>query len=144
ERGVPRETFGMRKTGGSVRFVTGQDPWSPHGHNAFVIWVLTTPILFAQQWRKRLLLAALLTALRSSLLFRPLTPRKFSRVFDEIGSRIGKYLRRNGAEDYAFLWAMTCVCQHYRTVDVSTHFHATDDNRATAPPTTLAQPARDS
>jgi hypothetical protein len=124
ERGVPRDVFGIRKTGASVRFVIGQDPWSSKGHKAFLSWILNTSVLSEHPWTRRAWLAAVLTFLRSSLLLRSFVPRRFDRVVDIICRRIVCNLCRHGVEDYAFLWGIACVRQSYQGDD---DFQINDD-----------------
>ena len=114
ERGVPREAFGQHKTGASVRFVIGEDPWSSRGHKAFLYWLLTTPVLSKQRWTRRAWLTALLIVLRFTLVFGPLAPQKFSRVASKISPRIAGHLRRCCVEDYAFLWGVACMRYSYQ------------------------------
>jgi hypothetical protein len=117
ERGVPREVFGIRKTGASVRFVIGQDPWSFEGHKAFLYWILTASVLSDQRWTRRAWLATLLIFLRLDLTLGSITPRTFGQAVNTICPRIVTRLRRCGVEDYAFLWGIFCIRQSYQGSD---------------------------
>jgi hypothetical protein len=114
ERGVPRELFGRDKTGASVRFVIGQDPWSFQGHKAFLRWILTTPALSEQLWIRRVWLATVLVFLRLCLVLGSSTLRRFvGRVVNRFSLPTVRYLRRCGVEDYAFLWGISCIRYSY-------------------------------
>jgi hypothetical protein len=117
ERGVPRDVFGTHKTGASIRFVIGQDPWSSRGHKAFLNWILTTSVLSEHRWMRRAWLATVLTFLRLSLVLGPSAPRTFALVVNTVCRRIVRYLRRCGVEDYAFLWGIACIRQSYQGGD---------------------------
>ena len=117
ERGVPREIFGIRKTGASVRFVIGQDPWSSQGHKAFLKWILTTSVLTDQRWVRRAWLASLLILLRLGPTLGTLAPQTFGRVVNTVCPRIVSHLRRCGVEDCAFLWGISCIRQSYQGGD---------------------------
>jgi hypothetical protein len=125
ERGVPREAFGRIKTGASVRFVIGQDPWSSRGHKAFLYWLLTTPALSKGGWTRRAWLAALLIFLRFTLVIGSLAPQRLSRVANTISPRIAGHLRRCGVEDYAFDWGLARIRHSYKGGD---QFQIKDDS----------------
>ena len=117
ERGVPRDSFGKEKTGASVRFVIGQDPWSFQGHKAFLKWMLSSNVLCQHRWTRRVWLATVLTFLRFSLMFGQFAPRTFRQIFDKACDRMVRYLRQWGVEDYAHLWGMECTRQFYEVAE---------------------------
>jgi hypothetical protein len=106
ERGVPREAFGQFKTGASVRFVIGQDPWSSRGYKAFLYWFLSTPALCKEGWTRRAWLAALFIFLRFTLLMGAFGPQRLSRAANTLSPRIAGRLKAFGVEDYAFHWGL--------------------------------------
>lgn len=114
ERGVSRDLFGTDKTGASIRFVIGEDPWSSQGHKAFRKWILTSSDLPEQRWARRAWLATILAFLRLSLVLGGLAPRTLGRVINRVCRPIVRYLRRCGVEDYAFLWGMAHTRESYR------------------------------
>jgi hypothetical protein len=117
ERGVPRAAFGTHKTGASVRFAIGQDPWSSQGHKAFLKWILTDSVLSDDRWTRRVWLVTVLIFLRLSLILESFGMRTFGRIVQTFRPRIARYLRRCGVEDYAFVWGITEIRQSYQAGD---------------------------
>ncbi len=110
ERGVAGELFGKEKTGASVRFAIGQDPWSSQGRNAFLTWMRTE--LPLSQRSSAITIAWLRLVMRSlqlCLLVGGIAPGGLGRIIQLVADRHTRYLRRCGIEDFAFLWGIARV-----------------------------------
>ncbi len=113
EAGVARDLFGITKTGASIRFLIGQDPWSPAGRHAFVRWLGercrsygVSPLtalaggisIIARD-------AAVATGLRQRGIFRA--------SLERVASRLSDFIRKRGLNDLAFAWAVELVRKSY-------------------------------
>ena len=116
ERGVPRELFGMAKTGASMRYVVGQDAWSANGHRAYLRWLWYSPKLPANRLTRAVWVATL-TIFRWLLLLGDFAPHTLGRVV-RTGVRFSVVvLRRLGFQDHPFLWGMGYTCRSYQGRD---------------------------
>jgi hypothetical protein len=114
EAGVPRELFGMSKTGASIRFLRGEDAWSKRGKRAFFRWLkskrskyeVSSQIWIQSQVCFIVLEIALLFGRRRSGVLRKSSQR---------GSRIlAAWIRSHRLNDLAFIWAVETVRSSYR------------------------------
>lgn len=116
ERGVPRELFGVVKTGASMRYVAGQDPWSANGHRAYMRWLWYSPELSVSRLT-RAVFVSVLTIFRWLLLLGDFAPHKLGLVVRSgVRFSIGR-LGRLGFQDYPFLWGIGHACQSYQGRD---------------------------
>ncbi len=112
ERGVARSLFGMVKTGTSMRYVVGHDPWSANGYRAYRRWIWQSPKLPANRFTRIVWLSAL-TTFRRLLLIGDLAPHTAGRVTRTFVRCCVFVLAKLGYEDHAFLWGIECACRSY-------------------------------
>jgi len=112
-RGVPRELFGMAKTGASMRYVVGQDAWSANGHKAYLRWLWFSPKVPTNRLTRTVWVAAL-TIFQWLLLLGDFTPHTLGRVVRR-GVRFSvPVLGRLGFQDHPFLWGIAYTSQSYQ------------------------------
>jgi hypothetical protein len=121
EAGVPRDMFGISKTGASVRFLRGEDSWSPAGKRALFKWLLIHRSDYGMPLRALLEVRCLLFGLEIVLLLSRHTPFLSShfqnfmgRCFRFIARRLAWRIKRRGLNDLAFVWAIDTVRKSYR------------------------------
>ena len=103
----------MAKTGASMRYVVGQDAWSPNGHKAYLRWLWFSKKVPANRLTRTVWVAAL-TLFRWLLLLRDFAPPTLGRVVRR-GVRFSvRMLGRLGFQDYPFLWGIAYTSQSYQ------------------------------
>jgi hypothetical protein len=109
EAGIDREAFGRRKTGASIRFMRGEDPWSRAGRAAFVTWLRAQGNAHGAN-RSAWFAAAARLALRDRAL-RLATGRRglVQRLMLKVSKRLSRRLDELDITDLAFVWAIECV-----------------------------------
>jgi hypothetical protein len=114
DAGVPRGSFGVSKTGASIRFLRGEDAWSRGGTRAFFNWLQAHRADYAVTWRTvaawRLHLLGLTIALRCN----QRTSGAVARACQWIARVLSERMKKQGLEDAAFAWAVETVRQSYR------------------------------
>ncbi len=111
EEGVPRDQFGVNKTGNSVRFLIGHDAWSKTGKRTFLKWLWINRKqagLSGLRWGK-----ACSAQLVLGLFLRKSLPWPLNRIQHRTW-RLSAVVRRYRLEDMAFIWATECIRKHYK------------------------------
>ena len=115
ERGVPRELFGMAKTGASIRYVIGQDAWSANGYKAYLRWLWFNP-KFPSNRLIRLVWVVALTIFRMLLLISDFAPHTLGRVVRRGVKFSVRVLGKLGFQDHFFHWAIAHIGESYKGV----------------------------
>jgi hypothetical protein len=114
EAGVARDMFGTRKTGPAIKFLRGEDAWSPTGRRAFFRWLrkhrADYAISLSTLLELRGLLGALDIAFETQVRGRGWIRRKARRF----GFRLAERIKAMGMNDLAFVWATDTVRESYR------------------------------
>jgi len=114
EAGVPRGMFATTKTGASIRFLRGEDGWSPGGKRGLFRWLRANRagrgVSLARLGEFRLLLRGLDMALSLSRR----TPHAASWRFRVLAKRLAERIKARGFNDLAFHWAIATVREAYR------------------------------
>jgi hypothetical protein len=114
EAGVPRGSFGTSKTGASIRFLRGEDPWSSRGKRAFFAWLRVHRRDYAIRRSALLEARCLIPGLETALLLSRHTPKVFSRRFQSVARALARRLEGRGVRDLAFAWAIDTARNAYR------------------------------
>lgn len=113
ESGVDRNTFGRRKTGASVRFMIGEDPWSRVGRMEFASW-LRSDASGQPAGQTTWIAATVGLALRDFAQRRAIGASRMTRVLlGKLSRRLSSWLGNRGINDLAFLWATDRVRARY-------------------------------
>ena len=114
ERGIPRHYFGQNKTGASIRFLRGQDAWSPGGQRAFFRWLRDHGPDHGMPRRVLAEFRLLSVAQKVVLPLERLRPKILGRTMHSIANRIARAIKARNLNDLAFIWAMETVRKAYR------------------------------
>lgn len=113
EAGVPRDMFGISKTGASIRFLRGEDAWSPGGKRAFFAWLRMHRPDYGMPLRVLLEARCLLLGLDIALLLGRHRPNFLSRRFRSVARALARRIKGSGLNDIAFIWAIDTVRKSY-------------------------------
>jgi len=117
ERGVPRDLFGQKKTGASVRYLAGEDAWSAAGRSDFFRWVrdgsaVSQPLASILVERAAALLGQLIG--RGARV----APGRLGVALQKLHYKLPRLLRKRRRlrvfDDLAFRWAMDRVGRSYQ------------------------------
>jgi hypothetical protein len=114
EAGVPRHLFGMVKTGASIRFLRGEDAWSPASKRNFFRWLRKRGRNHGMTWSQALQLRMLLLVLEMALAATPAKAGFFRTRLRAFSFRLTQRIKGSGFNDLAFVWAMDTVRETYR------------------------------
>lgn len=114
EAGVRRDMFGTLQTGASIRFLRGEDAWSPGGKRTLFRWLRRHGPDYGMSLRTMLEVRYLLRGLEIALLLTPQRPEFLRRRFRSIAFRLARQIKKRGFNDLAFVWAIDTVRKSYR------------------------------
>jgi hypothetical protein len=114
DAGVPRSSFGVSKSGASIRFLRGEDAWSKSGTRAFFDWLRTHRADYAMTWRTVVAWRLHLLGLTFALRWNQRTSGALSRACQWIARVLSERMKNQGLEHVAFAWAVETVRQSYR------------------------------
>ena len=113
EAGVPRGSFGVSKTGASIRFLRGEDAWSKKGRRAFLAWLHTRPSGYAVTPRLLIEARVNMLGLAVALRLQRRTRRFLANAFQRVAGVLTDRIKSQRLDDLAFVWAMQAVRQSY-------------------------------
>ena len=117
EAGVRRDMFGTVKTGASIRFLRGEDEWSPDGKRSFFRWLRRHGPEHGMLRRALLEVRSLLLALETALALGRIGPGPVKKRFRRLAFRLARRIKASGLNDLAFVWAIETVRKSYRRKD---------------------------
>jgi hypothetical protein len=114
QAGVARDMFGTWKTGPAIRFLRGEDAWSPTGKRSFLRWLRKHRTDYGISLPTLLELRGLLRAL--DIVFETRVRRRgwIRKKAHGIGFRLAARIKAMGMNDLAFVWAIDTVRKSYR------------------------------
>lgn len=113
EAGVPREQFGVSKTGASIRFLIGEDPWSGSSRRAFIRWFMARRRTYGVGAWAALAGYACVIVLDIVLRLTPRTRGHLRRTLQGAARRLAARVKKRRLNDLAFAWAVESVRKSY-------------------------------
>lgn len=114
EAGVPRGMFATTKTGASIRFLRGEDGWSPGGKRSLFRWLRANRSGLGLSPPRLAELRLLLRGLDAVLSLSRRTPHAASWRLQLLAKRLAERIKARGLNDLAFHWATATVREAYR------------------------------